>query len=120
MKISVENLPADITEEGLKEVFGQIGEVQSVKLMTDLLTWQPNGQGIVDMTLEVDAYRAINCFENATFKDKRIRVSEAYPLYEKAKNVFEHITGGHSLSNFKPLASIERWKEQYKDLRFPW
>ena len=53
MKISVENLPVDITEDRLKDVFGQIGEVQSVKLKTDLFTWQPNGHGIVDMTLDV-------------------------------------------------------------------
>ncbi len=116
MKISVENLPADITEEGLKDVFGQIGDVQSVKLKTDLLTWQPNGQGIVDMTLEVDAYRAINCFEGATFKDRKIHVRETHPLLEKAKNMFEHFTDGHSLSNFKPLASFGRWREQHKDL----
>jgi RNA recognition motif-containing protein len=115
MKISVENLPADITEDRLKDVFGQIGEVQSVKLKTGLLTWQPNGQGIVDMTLEVDAYRAINCFEGAAFKDKRIHVREAYPLLEKAKIAFEHITDGYSLPDLKPLASFERWKEQMKN-----
>jgi RNA recognition motif-containing protein len=116
MKISVENLPADITEERLKDVFGQMGEVQSVKLKTDLLTWQPNGQGIVEMTLEVDAYRAINCFEGAAFRDKRIHVRETYPMLEKAKNMFEHFTDGHSLSDFKPLAGFERWREQQKDL----
>ena len=115
MKISVENLPADITEEGLKDVFSQMGEVQSVKLKTDLLTWQPNGQGIVDMTLEVDAYRAINCFEGAAFKDRKIHVTEAYPMYEMAKNAFEHITDGYSLSDFNPITSFERWKEQLKE-----
>jgi len=114
MKISVDNLPPDITEDRLKDVFSQIGEVQSVKLKTDLLTWQPNGQGIVDMALEVDAYRAINCFEGAAFKDRKIHVTETYPLFEMAKNAFEHITDGHSLSNFNPLATIERWKEQLK------
>ena len=115
MKISVENLPPDITEDRLKDVFSQIGEVQSVKLKTDLLTWQPNGHGIVDMALEVDAYRAINCFKNASFKDRKIDVKEAYPLLEKAKIAFEHITDGHSLADFKPLASFERWKEQFKE-----
>jgi ELAV like protein 2/3/4 len=114
MKISVENLPTDITEDRLKDVFGQVGEVQSVKLKTDLLTWQPNGNGIVDMTLEVDAYRAISCFEGALFKDRKIRVKEAYPLFEKAKNALEHFTDGQSLSNFKPLANFERWREQLK------
>ena len=115
MKISIENLPPDITEDRLKDVFGQIGEVQSVKLKTDLLTWQPNGHGIVDMTLEVDAYRAISCFEGALFKDRKIHVKETYPLLEKAKNAFEHIIDGYSIPDFNPLASFERWKEQFKE-----
>ena len=115
MKISVENLPTGITEERLKDVFGQIGEVQSVKLKTDLLTWQPNGQGIVDMTLEVDAYRAINCFEGALFKDRIIRVKETYPLFEKAKIAFEHMTDGYTLPDLRLLSTFERWMEQRKD-----
>ncbi len=115
MKISVGNLPAGITEDGLKDVFSQVGEVQSVKLKTNLITWQPTGHGIVDMTLEVDAYRAINCFEGAAFKDKKIHVTETYPLLEKAKNAFEHITDGHSLLDFNLVASFERWKEQHKE-----
>lgn len=113
MKISVENLPADITEDNLEGVFSQMGEVQSVKIKTDLLPWRPSGHGIVDMTLEVDAYRAINCFEGATFKDRKIHVKETYPLLERAKNVIERITDGHSLSDFNPLTSFERWKEQH-------
>lgn len=114
MKIIVENLPADITEDGLKAVFDQIGEVRSVKLKTGLLTWQPMGHGIVDMTLEVDAYRAINCFEGAAFNKNKIHVQEAYPLLEKAKTAFEQITDGYSLSDLNPLPSFERWKEQQK------
>jgi RNA recognition motif-containing protein len=115
MKITVDNLPADMTEERLKDVFGQMGEVLSVRLKTDLLTWQPNGQGVVDMTLEVDAYRAINCFEGATFKDRKIHVKEAYPLLEKAKNAFEHITDGYSLPDLHLLSTFERWKERRKE-----
>jgi RNA recognition motif-containing protein len=114
MKIIVENLPADITEDGLKAVFDQIGEVRSVKLKSSLLTWQPPGHGIVDMALEVDAYRAINCFEGAALKDNKIHVQEAYPLFEKAKSAFEQITDGYSLSDLKLLSGFERWKEQHK------
>lgn len=111
MKIIVENLPADITEDGLKAIFDQMGEVRSVKLKTGLLTWQPLGHGIVDMTLEVDAYRAINCFEGAALKNNKIHVQEAYPLIEKAKTAFEQITDGYSLSDLNLLSGFERWKE---------
>ena len=115
MKISVENLPADITEDRLKDVFSQVGEVQSVKLKPYLLFWQQTSQGIIDMALDVDAYRAINCFEGATFKNKKIHVKEAYPLFEKAKNAFDHLTDGYLLSDLNILASFERWKGQRKE-----
>lgn len=110
----VENLPSGITEDRLKDVFAQMGEVESVKIKTELLSRQPKEYGIVEMTLEVDAYRAINCFEGATFKDRKIHVKEAFPLLEKAKSMFEHMTDGYTLSGFKPLATFERWKEQHK------
>jgi RNA recognition motif-containing protein len=116
--IVVENLPADMTEDGLEDVFAQVGTVQSVKIRQELLTLlndHPQEYGVVEMALGVDAYRAINCFEGATFKDRKIHVKEAYPLLEKAKTAFEHIIDGHSLPNFNPRASFERWKDQLKD-----
>lgn len=116
--IYVENLPSDITEDGLKDVFAQIGDVQSVRIKTDLiamLTSSPRDYGIVDMTLDVDAYRAISCFEGATFKDRKIHVKEAYPLLEKAKNMFDHLTDGYTLSGFSPLAAFNRLREHHKN-----
>jgi RNA recognition motif-containing protein len=111
-KIYVENLPPDITEDGLKNVFAQIGEVQSVKIKPDLLTMlssHPKGYGIVEMVLDVDAYRVVNVFEGATFKDSKIHVEEARPLFEKAKIIFGHIADGQTLAGFI------RWKDQYKN-----
>jgi RNA recognition motif-containing protein len=118
--IYVENLPSDITEDGLKDVFAQIGDVQSVRIKTDLLamlTSSPKDYGVVDMTLDVDAYRAINCFEGATFKNRKIHVKEAYPLLEKAKTMFDHLTDGYSLSGFRPLAlaALNRLREHNKN-----
>ena len=89
-KIYVENLPADLTEQGLKDIFAQIGDVQAVKIETDLLTKRSKGRGVVEMSLDVDAYRAVNCFEGATIKDRKIHLKEAKPLLERAKNIFAH------------------------------
>lgn len=110
-RIYVENLPSDITEDGLKDVFTQIGEVQSVKIRPDLLTIltsHPKGFGVVEMSLEVDAYRAVNFFEGATFKDSKIHVEEATPLLEKAKSLFGHIADNQTLAGFI------RWKDHFK------
>jgi RNA recognition motif-containing protein len=111
-KIYVDNLPIDMTEDRLKDVFAQIGEVQSVKITKDLLTLltdHPKGHGIVEMTLEVDAYRAVNVFDGATFKDRKIHLEETKPLIDKAKSMFEHIADGSSLAGFV------RWKDQFKN-----
>jgi len=86
--IYVENLPPDITEEGLRDLFGQIGDVQSVKIKTDLITHRPTGRGFVEMSLDVDAFRAINCFDGAFIKERRLRLKEAKPLIERARDLW--------------------------------
>lgn len=110
--IYVENLPPDITEDGLKNVFAQIGEVQSVKIKPELLTIltsHPKGYGIVEMVLDVDAYRAVNVFEGATFNDSIIHLEEVKPLLEKAKIMFGQIADGQTLAGFI------RWKDHFKN-----
>jgi RNA recognition motif-containing protein len=87
IKILIENLPSDITEDSLRDVFSQIGFVESVKIQTDLLTHRPKGSGYVEMSLDVDADRAVNCFNGATFKDRKIYVQVAKPFYERAVQV---------------------------------
>ncbi len=89
-KIIVENLPSDITEESLKNIFSQIGAVESVRINTDLLSRRPKGSGYVEMSLDVDAFRAVNCFNGASFKDKKVSLKEARPLVEQAKHILKH------------------------------
>ena len=91
-KVRIENLPSDITEERLKDIFSQIGDVQSVTIKTDLLTGRPKGYGFVEMSLDVDAYRAVNILDGTTFKDRRIHLKEEKPLIEKAKDILTQIT----------------------------
>ncbi len=89
-RVFVENLPPDITEERLKDIFAQIGDVQSVTIKTDLLTRLTRGEtgcGFVDMSLDVDAYRAVHCLEGAMLKDRKIHVEEVRPLLDRAKEV---------------------------------
>jgi RNA recognition motif-containing protein len=86
-KVYVENLPCDITEDRLEDIFSQIGAVESVKLETDLITRRPKCAGYVEMSLDVDAFRAVNCFNGATFRDRKIHVEEPKPFYEWAKGI---------------------------------
>ena len=86
-KIYVENLPCDITEERLKDVFAQVGAVEAIRIQADLLTLRTTCSGTVEMSLDVDAFRAVNCFNGAMFRDRKIHVEEAKPLYEKAREL---------------------------------
>jgi RNA recognition motif-containing protein len=89
-RISVENLPPGITEERLRDIFSQIGEVQSVRIQTDLITHRPTGRGFVEMSLDVDAYRAVDFFEGATMVDRKIHLVEDIPLFDRAKDIITH------------------------------
>ena len=86
-KVRVENLPSDITEERLKDVFTQFGDVQAVTIKTHFLTGLPKGYGFVKMSLDVDAYRAVNILDGTTFKNRKIHLKEEKPLIEKAKQM---------------------------------
>lgn len=90
MRIIVENLPHDITEEGLENIFGQIGAVESVRIKTEFLSRHPKASGYVEMSLDVDAFRAINCFNGASIKNRKVSLKQAQPLLEQAKQIIKH------------------------------
>ena len=92
VKIIIENLPPDLTKEGLRGIFDQIGEVESVKINTELLTRRPKGSGYVEMSLDVDAFRAINCFNGASIKNKKVSLKEVQPLLKQAKYILKRTT----------------------------
>ena len=105
-RIYVENLPPDITPERLKNIFDQIGEVQSVRIKTDFLTMRPKCSGIVEMALDVDAYRAVNCFEGATFENGKIHLKEEDPLMERARHALSDLAVEYDRVSTKLVADI--------------
>ena len=77
MKLFVGNLPWAATEESLKEFFGQVGEVVSVKIITDPYTGRSRGFGFVEMKNQDLAQEAMNKLNEVVFLDRAIRVSMA-------------------------------------------
>jgi len=61
----------------LKNIFDQIGAVESVKIKIDLLSRRPKGSGYVEMALDVDAIRAISCFNGASIDKKKVSLKDA-------------------------------------------
>ena len=78
MDIYVGNLPFSVTEDELREMFGQFGEVQSIKLITDRETGRPRGFGFVEMeNAEADA--AIKALNNTEMGGRNLKVNQSEP-----------------------------------------
>ena len=78
-KLYVGNLPYGAAEDDLREVFEKIGEVQSVKIVTDPATGRSRGFGFVEMASNEDADRAIATLNGTKVMERAIIVSEARP-----------------------------------------
>ncbi len=76
--IYVGNLPYTATEDEVRELFEQHGNVDSVKLITDRETGRPRGFGFVEMN-DSDAERAIRALDGTDFGGRGLRVNEAQP-----------------------------------------
>lgn len=78
-KLYVGNLPYTATEEELRELFSQAGNVTSVVIITDRDTGRSKGFGFVEMGSGTEAQKAIAMFDGRMLNERQIRVSEARP-----------------------------------------
>lgn len=74
----VGNLPYQLSEDDLRDLFSQVGPVVEVRIVTDPVTGQARGFGFVDMATEEDAQAAIQRLNGAEVGGRAIRVSEAH------------------------------------------
>jgi len=76
-KLYVGNIPFKATEEDLKELFSTMGEVVSVKLITDSQTGHMKGFGFVEMGSDEAAKKAMSELNGKSFMERPIVVNEA-------------------------------------------
>ncbi len=81
-KIYVGNLPFRATEEELTSLFGEIGAVESVSIITDRDTGRSKGFGFVSMN-DDDADKAIAALNGKDFAGRALTVNEARPMVKK-------------------------------------
>jgi len=77
MNIYVGNIAHSATEDDLKELFEKIGQVKSVKIITDKFTGMSRGFGFVLMENKEDAEKAIEELNGYELKERTIVVNEA-------------------------------------------
>jgi RNA recognition motif-containing protein len=79
MNLFVTNINRAVTDDALKALFTEFGQVTSAKVMTDKYTGESKGFGFVDMADDRDAMEAIRKLSNASFFGSKLRVSKARP-----------------------------------------
>jgi cold-inducible RNA-binding protein len=77
-KLYVGNLSFQTTETELKELFGQSGPVETVRIITDRDTGRSKGFGFVEM--EDGADHAISQLNGKDFNGRSLTVNEARPM----------------------------------------
>lgn len=73
-KLYVGNIPWGCSEDDLKGLFDQFGEVSFVRIITDRETGRSRGFGFVEME---NGDKAIAELDNTEFMSRSLRVSEA-------------------------------------------
>ena len=76
-KLYVGNLAFSVTNEDLEALFGQIGKVDNVAVVTDKFSGQSRGFGFVQMADSNEAARAISELNGTELKGRAIKVNEA-------------------------------------------
>jgi RNA recognition motif-containing protein len=75
----VGNLPYNVSEQDLRDLFGQVGEVVSAQVISDRETGRSRGFGFVKMATPEEAQSAIEQFNEQEFMGRRLLVNEARP-----------------------------------------
>jgi len=76
-RIYVGNIPFSLTEDELREAFGQHGSVTSVDVITDRETGRPRGFAFVEMEESSAADAAVEALDGKDFGGRNLRVNEA-------------------------------------------
>ena len=83
-RLYVGNSDYATTEDTLFAIFGEVGEVSSVSVITDRMTGRSKGFAFVEMAESSTAKEAINRFNGKNVDGRSIKVDEARPRAENS------------------------------------
>jgi RNA recognition motif-containing protein len=84
MNIYAGNLPYRITEDELRDLFAEYGEVSSAKMVIDRDSGRSKGFGFVEMPDNAQAKAAIEALNGTEVQGRNIVVNEARPKPERS------------------------------------
>ncbi len=79
MNIYVGNLAYTATEETLKQLFEEFGQVTTSKIITDKFTGSSRGFGFIEMSSSEEGQQAITELNGKDFEGRDLTVNEARP-----------------------------------------
>jgi len=85
MRIYVGNLPYSVTDDELRETFGEYGELASAEVVKDRFSGQSKGFGFVDMPNNSEADQAIKALNDQPLRGRKLTVNEARPRAERPR-----------------------------------
>ena len=84
MNIYVGNLSYQLSEDDLRDAFGEFGEVTSARIIFDRETNRSKGFGFVEMSDDDAAKAAIEALDGTELGQRTLRVNEARPRPQRS------------------------------------
>jgi RNA recognition motif-containing protein len=94
-KLYVGNLSYNTTEDGLRNLFADFGNVASAKIVFDRETGNSKGFGFIEMSTDEEASAAIAGTNGREFDGRQLRVNEAMDKPRRDRNA-----GGYGGGNW--------------------
>lgn len=83
MNLYISNLSYNISDEDLRQLFADYGEITSAKVIMDRETGRSRGFGFVELSDDELAKKAIEELNQASYDGKVINVTEARPREDR-------------------------------------
>jgi RNA recognition motif-containing protein len=97
MNIYVGNLNFNLSEDELKEIFEEYGEVTSAKVITDKYSGRSKGFGFVEMPNDAEGEAAIKNLNGVDMKGRNMTVNQS----EERKDNFRKDNNRRSNNNYR-------------------
>ena len=83
MNLYISNLSYNISDEDLRQLFADYGEITSAKVIMDRETGRSRGLGFVELSDDELAKKAIEELNQASYDGKVINITEARPREDR-------------------------------------
>ena len=83
MKVYVGNLPFNVDDEKLREIFSKFGEIEEATIIKDKYSGRSKGFGFVTFANDENAKKAVEEMNEKEVEGRALKVNEARPMEER-------------------------------------